>query len=390
MSAGASPGQFGLWGKEAKRDWPLITQEEAAHVLRAFALHDVTPIEWHSARPFSAVSRLSDNRGRSWFLKRHHHALRDSTALIEEHSLIAHLAEHGLTVSRPLLTESGETVLTLECWSYECFPALHGRDLYRDRLSWEPYLSRHQAFEAGHALAVFHNAAQNHGEPARPDRPLVSALTPLLDEQGPEIGLRGWISRDAALRGAIEAQGGIETICDTLQPHFLRAAPFLKRPVLQWGHGDWHGSNLTWRGAPGSETIDAVFDFSMADRTTRGFDIAVALERSMIDWMKPQHASDGSPPEFASEPDQIVAFLAGYESVRPLSQHDRGEIAAFLPLAHVTFACSEIWYYQCLLDAPDLAKTTYDTYLLGHAAWFSAAQGQDVLELIARETQSTG
>ncbi|WP_438382225.1 phosphotransferase [Asaia sp. BMEF1] len=390
MSGGASPGQFGLWGKETKRDWPLITQDEASRALAAFGLRDVTPIEWHSARPFSAVSRLSDDQGRSWFLKRHHHALRDKAALAEEHRLIAHLAERGITVARPLATESGDSVFTLGDWSYECLPGLEGRDLYRDRLSWEPYLSRHQAFESGRALAVFHDAAQSYDGQARPERPLVSSLTPLLDERGPEIGLCSWIASNAAMRGAIDTQGGAEAILTALRPHFRRAAPFLASPATQWGHGDWHGSNLTWHGAPEHEKIGAVFDFSMADRTTRGFDIAVALERSMIDWMNPLHDPEGSLCDFASEPGQITAFLAGYDDVHPLSRREREEIAAFLPLAHVTFACSEIWYYQCLLDLPDLAKTTYDTYLLGHANWFSGKQGYEMLELIAAGAQSVG
>ncbi|NVN44998.1 phosphotransferase [Asaia siamensis] len=387
MSESTSPGQFGLWGKESKRDWPLITQDEAAHALAAFALHDVTPIEWHSARPFSAVSRLGDKTGRAWFLKRHHSALRNCEALAEEHRLIAHLAEQGMTVARPLATGNGISVFTLGCWNYECFPALDGRDLYRDRLSWEPYLSHHQAWEAGRGLAAFHQAAQNYNAPARPDRPLVSSLTPLLDTRGPEIGLERWIARNIPLRDAIEALGGMAPILAALRPHFERARPFLERPVLQWGHGDWHGSNLTWHGEAGHEKTGAVFDFSMADKTTRGFDIAVALERSMISWMKPNHASDGGPPDFTSELDQITVFLDGYDSVCSLSRQKREEIAAFLPLAHVTFAFSEIWYYHCLLERPDLAKTTRDTYLIDHARWFSGAHGQDVLRLIAPEAK---
>ncbi|WP_051537358.1 phosphotransferase enzyme family protein [Asaia prunellae] len=185
-----SPGQFGLWGRETKRDWPLITQDEASLVLAAFDLPDITPIEWHSARPFSAVSRLSDCDGKNWFLKRHHRFLRDESALAEEHDLIAHLAGQGLSVACPLEASSGKTSLSLGEWCYECFPALGGNDLYRDRLSWEPYLTRHHAQEAGYALACLHEKAQSWNAPSRSTRPLVSSVIPLLDRHGPETGLK--------------------------------------------------------------------------------------------------------------------------------------------------------------------------------------------------------
>nr|WP_035447463.1 phosphotransferase [Asaia prunellae] len=165
---------------------------------------------------------------------------------------------------------------------------------------------------------------------------------------------------------------------------FRNATASLARAELQWGHGDWYGSNLIWQGPSGKETVSAVFDFSMADKTTRCFDIAVALERSMIDWMKPRRTLAHSPPFFRTEPEQIVAFLAGYERSHPLTMQEREDIAAFLPLAHITFACSEIWYYQALLNAPELAKTTYETYLLGHAQWFGTAEGKSLLNRIVK------
>ncbi|GBQ84069.1 phosphotransferase enzyme family protein [Asaia krungthepensis] len=393
-----APGQFGLWGKEAKRDWPLITQDEAQQALYAFGLTCDEAIEWHSARPFSAVSRLRDVSGTIWFLKRHHRALRDATALREEHRFITHLARHGLAVAPPRITSSGDTTYSLQggdgaTWCYECFPALAGQDLYRDRMSWEPYLTVDQAFEAGSALARFHRAAQGYSAPSRAQRPLVSALTPLCGPAGPASGLRAWIASMPDLERALTDLGGNRALIEALTPHFKRAASSLSAPALQWGHGDWHGSNLIWHKTPPPEGgvaenagktcfAGVPFDFSMADLTTRAFDIAIALERSMIAWLTPCHEGDGVP-DYRVEMSQISAFLRGYHAQWPLTASDRSDIAVFLPLAHATFACSEIWYYASLLRAPALARVTHDTYLVAHARWFSTAQGRALLDFIA-------
>ncbi|GAB6854491.1 phosphotransferase enzyme family protein [Asaia astilbis] len=385
----SSPGQFGLWGQESKRDWPLITPDEASRVLTAFGLNGVETIDWHSARPFSAVSRLSDEAGKSWFLKRHHRALRDPVALGEEHALITHLHHSGLGVACPRAAKDGTFTVAIGAWSYECFPAIRGADLYRDRMSWEPYLSLHHAHEAGAALARFHEASKGWDASPRSDRPLVSALTPLLDDKGPAEGLKSWAARNRDLHAALENEGSLETIFAPLQPHLDHAAPFLKRALLLWGHGDWHGSNLSWCGVEGKETVSAPFDFGMSDLTTRGFDIAVALERSMFGWMGPQQTTESALPDFTVHLDQIDAFLAGYEQIHSLSAHDHAEIAAYLPLAHVTFACSEIWYYAHLLHAAELAKTTCTTYLQGHARWFSADHGRSILNHIATRCGKT-
>ncbi|RUT25908.1 hypothetical protein C0V97_08675 [Asaia sp. W19] len=393
-----APGQFGLWGKEAKRDWPLITKNEAQEALGAFGLTCEEAIEWHSARPFSAVSRLRDGSGAIWFLKRHHRALRDAAALRQEHDFIAHLARHGLAVALPRATSSGDTTYSSQgrdgaIWCYECFPALDGQDLYRDRMSWESYLTADQAFEAGNALARFHRAAEGYSAPSRAQRSLVSALTPLCGPQGPASGLQAWIASMPDLEQALTDLGGDHALIAALTPHFERAAPLLVAPVLRWGHGDWHGSNLIWHERPAPQSSAAQsdeasysagvpFDFSMADLTTRGFDLAVALERSMIGWLTP-HATPDTAPDYSVGWKQVRAFLRGYHEEWPLTAQDRAGIAAFLPLAHVSFACSEIWYYTCLVEQPALARVTHDTYLVAHARWFSTKNGQKLLDLVA-------
>jgi len=389
----ATPGQFGLWGKEEKRDWPLIASGEARDALTAFGIPVDAHIDWHSARPFSAVARLSTEDGQIRFLKRHHRALRNADALEEEHRFIAHLASRGLQVALPLSTQSGRTAFSRDAWCYECFPCLDGEDLYRDTMSWEPYRSSSDACEAGRALAVFHDASAGWMAPSRAESPLVSSLCPFLHPEGPAEGLREWIEQQAALSKAITRHVGIRQLLALVTPLLDKARPWLADATPHWGHGDWHGSNLVWRHEQGIDVVQAPFDFSMADRTSRHFDIAVALERSMIDWLHPTNPSDRTASispgrvdryaEYEVQHLHVDAFLRGYGSAYPLTQADHAAIAAMLPLAHMTFACSEIWYYDTLVNAPALADTTWQTYLQDHSLWFMHGRGAALCASIA-------
>lgn len=399
-----TPGQFGLWGKEEKRDWPLIASEEARVALSAFGLPINARIDWHSERPFSAVARLATEDGQIRFLKRHHYALRDADALETEHRFIAHLAARGHGVALPLSTKDGRTAFVRGEWCYECFPRLNGKDLYRDTMSWEPYRSSAHALEAGRALAAFHEASLGWEAPTRAEKPLVSSLSPFLHTDGPAIGLSEWIEGQPSLLNAIIRYGGLARLIDLVAPLLENARHILANVTPHWGHGDWHGSNLVWRREQGIDTVHAPFDFSMADRTSRHFDIAVALERSMIDWLHPISPPDHGPPvatssayherrtspdttssvtclkpgrgvEYHVQHEHIDAFLQGYGSVYALKQADNAAIAAMLPLAHITFACSEIWYYDTLVNAPDLACATWETYLQDHSLWFVHGHG---------------
>ncbi|GAN64720.1 aminoglycoside phosphotransferase/kinase family protein [Acetobacter orientalis] len=125
------------------------------------------------------------------------------------------------------------------------------------------------------------------------------------------------------------------------------------------------------------DTVACVLDFGMAERTCAPFDLAVALERSMIDWLHPEA-------QRTVYDAHITAFLQGYAQVRPLSAQERACVAAFLPLVHVEFALSEVAYFGGLLHDTASAEVAYTDYLLGHAQWFSTPQGQAVLHWVQK------
>jgi Ser/Thr protein kinase RdoA (MazF antagonist) len=156
-----------------------------------------------------------------------------------------------------------------------------GADVYRDAVSWSPYLHPGHARSAGAALAGLHLAAAGFPAPERPFGPLmtstsvVAAADPLaaLDSL---VGSRPGLRRYPALRAEFARH---------VLPLIGRAGPLLRRVAPQWGHGDWHPSNLTWTSARPDARVAGVFDLGLANRTSALHDLAVALERSVISWL---------------------------------------------------------------------------------------------------------
>ena len=65
--------------------------------------------------------------------------------------------------------------------------------------------------------------------------------------------------------------------------------------------------------------------------------------------------------------------------VLPLDLTARGYLAAMLPVVHLGFAVSEIGYFHALRGEPDSVALAYETFLLGHAAWFAGEDGRALL-----------
>lgn len=429
-------GQFGVNGVQAKRDWPCLTLQEAQTVLAHYK-QGTTPerMVWHSMRPFSAAALVQisasakagmDAAGQSTppadtpeagsmsqggvppghaaqlVIKRHHVQIRSAAALEEEHAFIRHLAQKDVPVALPLVTVSGHTAVTLNDWVYEVFPPAAGHDAYRDVMSWQPYHSVAHASAAGQALARVHLAAADDAAPTRGDdhssipagRPLISSLHAITQ---PDLlaALRDWSAKQPGLPEQLANRNWQEDVQTVLVPLHARLRPLLHDIVLCWGHGDWHGSNLFWQDkaethhvAPysaraaqttpesGHAQVAAVLDFGMADRTCVPFDIAVALERSMVDWLNPT-----APKVFCYA--QLHAFLEGYEGTRPLTEKERALVVAFLPLVHTEFALSEVAYFGTLLRDADSCTVAYDAYFLGHARWFLQPEGQALLDWLS-------
>ncbi|QHM91021.1 phosphotransferase enzyme family protein [Acetobacter pasteurianus] len=394
--------QFGVNGVQEKRDWPCLTLDEVCAVLAHFAnMPPARDVVWHSMRPFSAacVVQLAGEvsadanvggqtvRATSCVLKRHARALRSASMLEQEHAFIRHLASKGLPVCPALPLRNGHTALELGNWTYEVFLPAKGEDIYRDVMSWKPYFSTAQAHAAGAALAQLHKAAADYTAPERsayvagktaPVVPLVSSMC-VVGQADFTTALQQWVARQPGLVAALTNRPWQQDVARDVLPFHDHLRPLLPSIKPAWGHGDWHPSNLFWH----ANTPVTVLDFGMADRTCAAFDVAVAIERAMVDWLAlPSCSATAQKAPDLVVWDQLAAFVAGYQHIRPLSAAERALVVAFLPLVHVEFALSETAYFGTLLQDQASAEVAYTEYLLGHARWF--AQAQEGQELLAR------
>jgi len=356
--------------------WPPITTDEAQAALARFPVAgDILGLEWHSPRPFSAATLLDTTRG-AFFLKRHHHTVRSLQGLAEEHNFITHLARSGLSVPEVMPTANGGSAIAIGDWSYELHRKAPGVDLYRDNLSWTPFLSHAQAHAAGGALARLHEASRGFVAPARRPRPLVASFT-ILPSRDPMAAAEAYVAARPALAAFLARLPWQQQLARLLAASAKGLSALLANREPLWTHNDWHPSNLLW--TQGGE-VATVFDFGLSDRSCAVHDLATAIERTAVRWL---HLGQGTDDAIA-DCDAALALLAGYAAILPLARIEVATIVRLLPLVHLEFALSEIAYFNGVLADPDQAMLAWDGYLCGHAEWFLSASGQNFLRRIAR------
>ena len=357
--------------------WPAITGGEAEAALARFpAAGRMTGLHWHSPRPFSAATLAHTTNG-AFLLKRHHHRVRTIEGLAEEHAFIAHLAASGVSVPEILRSDDGATAVAIGEWSYELHRQAPGADLYRDRLSWTPFLSRDHARAAGVALAKMHLAARGFDAPARRTQPLVASFT-IVGARDPVAAADRYVAARPSLAAFLAAKPWRRELARLFDALGTGLPALLADEAPLWTHNDWHPSNLLW--SP-KGTVQTVFDFGLADRTCALHDIATAIERSAVRWLDLE-AGSAVAGEAIADAEMVRAMLSGYATIRPLSRHDISTIARLLPLVHVEFALSEIDYFAGVVGDSASATLAWDGYLIGHADWFLSHAGEAFLDRI--------
>jgi Ser/Thr protein kinase RdoA (MazF antagonist) len=318
----------------AEPDWPPLTEAELGFLPGA-------EINWHSPRPMSAAALVSSG-GQTVFVKRHHRLVRSFAQLTAEHEFGRYVRAASQPVPPVLdLRQQGE-------FCYEVFGLTAGVDVYRDAVSWSPYLSAGHASASGAALARLHLAASGYPGPERPFGPLMNSSS-LVRAEDPLAALdaltvsRPGLSRYPSLRA---------DFAEYVLPLIAAAGPVLRSLDPLWGHGDWHPSNLSWTSSSCDARVAGVFDLGLANRTSAVHDLAVALERSVFSWL------DMAPAAFDAA--MARALIAGYESVRPLSARERTALPLVVPVAHVEYALSEIEYFAAVVHSAANADLAYD------------------------------
>ncbi|MFZ2998604.1 phosphotransferase enzyme family protein [Sphingobium sp.] len=379
MTGAASPDRHLVHGMGTALEaptWPAITAAEAGQVIACFpAAGHLSALQWHSPRPFSAATLVETDRG-AFILKRHHRSVRTQAALAEEHGFIAHLRRAGLTVPEIVMATDGTGVVAQGEWSYELHSLGIGLDLYRDRLSWTPFLSHHHAFQAGTAIARLHLAARGFTAAPRGPHPLVGSFT-ILPSRDPIAAAGAYVAAHPALAAFLVDRPWRTELAELFASLDDSLSERLESQPPLWTHNDWHPSNLLWS-ADG--TVSTIFDFGLATRTCALHDLATAIERTAIAWLDLGEGRDDAP----ADADAALALLAGYRTLIPLSRADVETLICLLPLVHIEFALSEIDYFAGILNDRDQADLAWNAYLIDHARWFLSPPGQAFLRCLER------
>lgn len=359
---------------EISPDWPPLQPAEVQSLLSGFAeLRGPARIVWHSPRPFSAAARVITPAGEV-FVKRHHIRVRAPAALAVEHAFIGHLRQRDLPVTRVFADGDGKTAIASGDWTYEIHSIAEGVDLYRDTVSWTPLTDLVQARNTGRMLAKMHRAAVDFSSPPRDTWMLIARddllrASDLLAEVQAQCALRPALASYLAQRDWRNELALVAQLHQNVQPRLANL------PRL-WTHGDWHVSNLFWSDASSDATISAILDFGLCAPTFALYDLATAIERNAIAWLHLERGMEGIFPQTAR------ALIQGYADILPLAQSDRELLADLLPVVHVDFALSEVEYFDDVLNARDDADVAWESFLLGHAAWFETPPGCALLDVI--------
>ncbi|MBU6496251.1 MAG: phosphotransferase [Acidobacteria bacterium] len=359
---------------EATPDWPPLSVEELTDVFHDLPglSHEEPRVVWHSPRPMSTSGRVRV-ADFEVFVKRHHREVRNDTRLRVEHHFSDHLRSRGLSTPRVHRGENGVSVHTRGEYLYEVFDLALGEDRYADVASWLSYLSPADAAQAGVALASFHAASADFDEPATPWSVLSDSVE-LLTSSSLSETLARLVSDRPGLALGLSEYPYLDDASDVLEGPLARARELTVDEAPLWTHGDWHPSNLTWSE---SGDVASVIDLSLANRTFALRDLALAIERAVVDWLDSARRGVIDFDEPA-----LRALLSGYHSRRPLSRADREALSVLLPVVHVEFALSEVEYFAAVTGSLVNRDLAYRNYLLGHVQWFTTTPGRRLLDLV--------
>ena len=371
----------GMGRELAEPDWLPLTDDELRGVLGrsepgGLGRHPV--VIWRSPRPMSAAA-LVRHGDATVFVKRHHLSVRNPAQLTAEHAFATHLRTRGLPVPAVLRLADGHWVLQRGEFCYEAQQVADGLDLYRDAVSWSPYASLGHAYAAGAALARLHLAAADFGRPARPPAVLMNSCAVITAADPLDTASR-LVAARPALAAYLARRSWPADFEAILTPLIRRAAPSLAALRPQWGHGDWHPSNLTWTSASPDARVAGIIDFGLANRTFAVHDLALALERAVVSWL--------DLPETGTARADLAAaafLLDGYQTIRPLTRGEAEALPLLLPVVHVEYALSEVDYFTSVADSPETGSANADLayeYLTGHARWFGQPPGAALLAFL--------
>lgn len=362
----------GMANELVEPNWSPITLEDLKQLLMFYPqFKEATNLTWHSPRPFSSATIAVIDQN-PFFVKRHATFIRDVEGLQEEHGLLTHLHKEGIPVSRVIKGMNEQTAFSIENWTYEIHLLGEGVDLYRDAVSWSPFISLNHAFAAGKKLAEVHIASEKYHKNKRKIQPLVCCFE-IWNNEFPLEKIQEFMIGRPGLSSYLENKNWKTEVENTFYPFYEKFYPLSKNLTPIWTHNDWHASNLLWTSDGEQASVATVLDFGLSNVTNAVYDLATAIERNIVEWL---HLNER---EEVVHYDSLEQLLKGYFSIKTFSDEEKNALCTILPLVHTEFALSEIDYFERIIQSHENADAAYETYLLGHARWFNTSEGKKLL-----------
>jgi homoserine kinase type II len=234
--------------------------------------------------------------------------------------LMRHLAKAGIAVPMPQANAHGDILHTL-CGKPACVVnKLAGRN--------DGAVTSERCEQVGTMLAKMHLAGYD------------------FDMQQPNLrGLAWWNETLATVLPHLTHQQSTLIRSElAYQNHVAASSSYAALPQGAI-HADLFRDNVMFESINGKDQLTGFFDFYFAGTDSWLFDIAVCLN----DWClvrDDKGQSDGTP-DFTLQ----AAFLQGYESIRPLTQAERGLQSAMLRAAALRFWVSRLWDFYLPREA---------------------------------------
>jgi Ser/Thr protein kinase RdoA (MazF antagonist) len=285
-----------------------------------------------------------------------------------QHRLTNHLADRGVPAARALGLVERDGL-----W-YELHEPAAGEDVYDGADSWDPFGSDAHVAAAGRMLARLHEAGADFPDRTpQPPRGFVVQLGSVADE--PVEAVERLAARRPAAAEHLAGRDWRAAVAAAYTEPFARLRPLLgdlpSRPL----HGDWQTNNLFFAG----DEVAGIIDFHQADYAPRALDLAVAVERNCFFWNR---ISAGDDAAFDLRAAQLL--LTSYAAETPLEPAERAAFADVLAVCQFEYGISFLDYYWGVERDRGKADWAWDTFVLGHAAWWRSAAGEAAAARIRR------
>ena len=344
------------------RFWEHIGEAEARAVLGPEAEILAGHRRW-----LFAVARCR-TAGGEVYLKRQPPMGRARSQLEWQHRLANHLAERGVPAARALGLVERDGL-----W-YELHEPAAGEDVYDGADSWDPFGSDAHVAAAGRMLAWLHAAGADF--PDRTPQPQTGVVVQLGSVvHDPVEAVELLAARRPAVADHLAGRDWRAAVEAAYAEPFARLRPLLADLPSRPLHGDWQTNNLFFAG----DDVAGIIDFHQADYAPRALDLAIAVERNCFFWNRIS-AGDGS----AFDLRQGELLAASYVAETPLEAAERKAFADVLAVCQFEYGISFLDYYWGVERDREKADWAWDTFVLGHAAWWRSEAGEAAAARIRR------